>query len=473
MHIKGLKATSVQGMFRRAWSSYPIEYMVLILVAWAVPAIYTLTNTYFIGLMEMEAIAISEQYETVAVLLEILLEMFPIAVLALVAKNLADTTKVTSVVKSAFIMQLVITLVFMAFILMGTGFLVDSMNTPAEIKDRTVSFLQIKSLAIPFESLGLLFIISIKAMRRGWLAIFIAALGVIVNFSLDAVMISNFSFSLRLGLTGSAWDYVISKIIIFMVAGAVFFYIVRSKPDLHFDREDAGMIFRIGKFAGMESAVRNAGYILGMLIVLNTLGTEEYGGYGVAMTILWLIFLIPVLALGEATNVAVGNEYGRKNLRGMKDVQLVSLAIMGTYMALVIIAGNFIWQPISQFFNHNEGIVKYSVMTFQCLALPYLFFTIGTAMRSLLIGTGKTNYFLIPSAIVNLGIYVPFGMLVKMNVYVPSFADVMTVSFFVFAIDLVLVSLLVRRHYRSLGLELGAMSGDLLVDGAAISKSST
>ncbi len=428
--------------------------MGLILIAWAVPAIYTLTNTYFIGRMEMEAIAISEQYETVGVLLEILLEMFPLAVLALVARNLTDTTKVTRVVKSAALMQLTVTLTFMIFIMAGTGILVDSINTPEEIRERTISFLQIKALAIPFEALGLLFILAIKTMRRGWLAIGIAAMGVVLNFTLDAIMISDFSFSLRLGLTGSAWDYVISKIVIFIIASLIFFNIVRSRPNVEFDRGEASAIFRIGKFAGMESAVRNAGYIMGMLIVLNTLGTAEYGGYGVAMTILWLIFLIPVLALGEATNIAIGNEYGKRDLGGMKNVQMVSLIIMGSYMAVVIVAGLFIWQPLSQFFNQSPSIVEYSVLTFQYLAIPYLFFTLGTAMRSLLIGTGKTSYYLIPSAVVNLGIYIPLGILVKGSIYAPTFAEVMGISFFVFAIDLVIVTALVRKHYRNLEEEL-------------------
>lgn len=444
---------------RAAWSSYPKGFIGLILIAWVIPAVYTLTNTYFIGLMEMEAIAISEQYETVGVLLEILLEMFPIAVLALVAKNLTDTTKVTSVVKSALLMQLVITLAFMLFIIFGTGLLVESINTPAEIRERSISFLQIKALAIPFESLGLLFIISIKAMRKGVIAIGIAALGVLINFSLDAVMISNYSFSLHLGLTGSAWDYVISKVIIFIVAGALFLNLVRSKPNVQFDKKEAATIFRIGKFAGLESAVRNAGYIMGMLIVLNTLGPEEYGGYGVAMTIMWLIFLIPVLAVGEATNVAIGNEYGKGSLKGMKYVQLMSLLIMSTYMLLVIIAGIFIWQPLSQYFNQNASIVEYSTLTFQYLAIPYLFYTIGTAMRSLLVGTGKTSYYLIPSAVVNLAIYIPLGVLVKASIYVPSFSEVMTISFFVFAFDLVIVTLLVLKHYKNLETELMEKSG--------------
>jgi Na+-driven multidrug efflux pump len=460
-----VELNAVRRRLSSAWLSYPKDFMVLILLAWGIPAIYTLANTFYIGRMQMESIAISEQYENVGVILEILLEMFPIAVLALVARHMTDMAKVTKVVKSAFVMQLVITLAFMAVILAGTGLFVEAINTPAEIQDRTIAFLRVKALAMPFEALGLLFIIAIKAMRRGKLALGIAGAGVLLNFTLDSLFISNFSFSLKLGLMGSAWDYVTSKVVIFVVAGIAFFLTVKARPDLRFERKEVGEVFRIGKFSGLESAVRNAGYILGMLVVLNTLGTAEYGGYGIAMTIMWLIFLIPVLALGEATNVAIGNEYGKRNLAGMKDVQFVSLVLMGGYMVVVMIIGIFVWEPLSFFFNQYASNVEYSVKTFQYLAIPYIFFAIGSAMRSLLIGTGNTRVYLIPSAVVNLGIYIPLGLLVKASIYTPSFVELMVISFVVFATDLVIVTLLVIREYRKLEREL-PLKTDIAVQAA-------
>jgi len=441
-----------------AWPKYPTDFMGLILIAWVIPAIYTLANTFFIGRMEMEAIAISEQYETVAVTLEVLLEMFPLAVLALVARDLAQPDKVVRVVRSAVLMQLAITLAFLVAILVGVGYFVGAINTPPEIRQRTEAFLATKSLAIPFEALGLLFIISIKAMRKGALAVGIAAFGVVMNFILDAFLISDFAFSLRLGLIGSAWGYVATKVAVCSVGASAFYMTVRTKPEARLDREEAGAIVRIGKYTGLESAVRNAGYVLGVLIVLNTLGPAEYGGYGVAMAIMWLIFLIPVLALGEATNVAIGNEYGKRSLRGIKDVQFVSLLLAGSYMVVVMLLGILVWEPLSWFFNKNPAIVAYSTSTFRFLAVPYIFFALGNVLRSLFIGTGKTFYFLIPSTVVNLGLYIPLGILVKAGAFAPSFDQLMLISIAVFSSDLLIVSTLVRRQYRELRDELAPAS---------------
>ncbi len=452
--------------FRTAWPKYPKDFMGLILIAWVIPALYALANTFFIGRMEMEAIAISEQYETVGVTLEVLLEMFPLAVLALVARDLTQPDKVIRVVRSAVLIQLAITFAFMSVILAGVGYFVAAINTPPEIRLRTEAFLATKSLAIPFEALGLLFIISIKAMRKGALAVGIAAFGVAMNFVLDVFLISNFWFSFRLGLMGSAWGYVATKVAVCIVGAGGFYATVRARPEAKLDREETRAIFRIGKYTGLESAVRNAGYILGVLIVLNTLGAAEYGGYGVAMAIMWLIFLIPVLALGEATNVAIGNEYGKRSLQGIKDVQFVSLVLAGGYMMVVMLLGTFVWEPLSWFFNTNPTIVAYSTATFRFLAVPYIFFSIGNVLRSLFIGTGKTFYFLIPSTAVNLGLYIPLGILVKAGAFAPTFEQLMLISIAVFSSDLLIVSTLVRRQYRELRDELASVSPK--VDGLPI-----
>jgi len=167
-----------------------------------------------------------------------------------------------------------------------------------------------------------------------------------------------------------------------------------------------------------------------------------------------MIFLIPVLALTEATNVAIGNEYGRKDLERMRNVQIVSLLILGIYMIAVAVLGCLIWYDLSSFFNKNQEIVDYSVATFYYLIIPYIMFALSSGLKSLFIGTGNTRYYLVPSTVVNLGIYIPIGIAVKMGYYLPSFDEIMTISFLVFAFDFVISAIMVRIHYRKLVREL-------------------
>lgn len=68
----------------------------------------------------------------------------------------------------------------------------------------------------------------------------------------------------------------------------------------------------------------------------------------------------------------------------------VSVSLMGLYMGVAMIAGVFLWESLSSFFNDSSEIVHYSTATFRYLAIPYFFFALGTGLRSLFIGTGKT-----------------------------------------------------------------------------------
>jgi Na+-driven multidrug efflux pump len=139
----------------------------------------------------------------------------------------------------------------------------------------------------------------------------------------------------------------------------------------------------------------------------------------------------------------------------MKDVHLVSFILMVGYMILVIIIGAFAWEPISTVFNKNQEIAHFSVLTFQYLAIPYVFFAASSCLKSLFIGTGRTGYYLIPSMVVNLGIYIPVGLMVKLDIWTPKFIEIMQVSIFVFAIDMILSFILVRRLYKRIEIEIG------------------
>ena len=62
--------------------------------------------------------------------------------------------------------------------------------------------------------------------------------------------------------------------------------------------ENTKNIFPIGKWSGLESAVRNLGYIMGVVSVVNIIGgtnPDAIGGYNTAMWVMWAIILIPIL----------------------------------------------------------------------------------------------------------------------------------------------------------------------------------
>ncbi len=439
-----------------ALGNYPWPYMFLIFLAWALPAFYGLTNRYFIGFMNYESIVVDQSYEAMEVSFEVLLEMFPIAMLALVARHFTSKKKVSEILFTAVIMQVVITILFVILVMAFADNFIDWINTPEGAQDLAMKYFRVRTIALPFQTISLLFIITVKALRRGKLAVLLAFIGVVINFSLDAVFISDYSFSFKLGLMGSAYDFIAANILLFLISGAVVYWILRKDLKFSFSQKYFMEIFKIGKWTGLESFVRNLGYIIGVISVVNYIGRyeeEAIGGYNTAIWVLWAIVLIPVLAWTEATQIAIGNAYGKKNLRLMKDTQIISTILMGLYMISWIFIGMVAWGPISEWLNQGmkEDVVKYSIISFNFLIFPYILFAIGSGLRTFFIGTGKPFVIFLSSAIVNLLIYVPLGFIVKYDVLNVSYRDFLIITNVVFVLDLIIVALCLWKFgYRKL-----------------------
>ena len=90
-------------------------------------------------------------------------------------------------------------------------------------------------------------------------------------------------------------------------------------------------------------------------------------------------------------------------------------------------------------------MVEYSTATFWWLIVPYCLFALVDVLKSVFFGTGKTKYTVYISAFCNFVLIIPFWILVKLGLLVASFDNVVALFAVVFAIDLVLAFVLVRR----------------------------
>ncbi|MBM4248269.1 MAG: hypothetical protein FJ149_02325 [Euryarchaeota archaeon] len=429
---------------------YPWSFMGFMVLVFLVPKFYDLANVYWIGKIGFEALAITEQYEFLGVSIEVINEMIPFGILALVARNWRDRDTILRILKSGLVLQLAFSMAFMLLVLGFLAQFVNTIGTPPEIVETTRVYLGLKGLALPFEALSYLLLMGIKSMRKGKEALHIVIFSVILNMMLDLFLISDRGFSLHLGIRGVAIGYVISKVALTAVSLAYLGKILGIDWRSFIGRIDfKGMvrpIFRIGGWTGADSLTRNLGYI-GTLMVLNLIGTNEFGGYGLVMWVMWTL-LIPVLALAEGTSVAVGNLYGEKKYDGMKKVILTSILFSTLIMVGIGLIGIVAWAPISRFFNPNPDLTGFSIAAFEWLMIPYVLFAIGSCIKSLFFGTGETRYILYISLVANVGIIVPFVLLVRAGYIAATFENVMAQFFIVFVEDLVVTALFANRLFK-------------------------
>jgi Na+-driven multidrug efflux pump len=447
MVTKAESTSSIKDRLAATFKPYQWGFIGFLIVAALIPKLYELSNTFWIGHISYEALAITEQYEFLGVTIEIVNETIPFGVLALVAQNYTNKERVISILKSGLILQLIFSSALTAIVVLFKPQFVSTIGTPAEIVTLTQNYLVLKAIALPFESIALLLLISIKSMRKGKDVLYLVLFSVILNMILDLFLISNTNVSLNLGVEGAAIGYVISKIALFLITVGFTIKILGIKPtslSLHNWNATARSVFSIGGWTGLDSLVRNIGYILVPLNVLNIIGANQYGGYGLAMTVMWTL-IIPVLAITEGTNVVIGNYYGEHKHTNITKVILTSLFLIAIAMTAIAVGGAFFWNSLSAFFNQNPIMVQYSTATFWWLIIPYFLFGLGMILKSVFYGTGKTRYLFYISAFSNFVLIFPFWILAKLNLVTASFDNVMALFVIVFAADLTITYLIVRK----------------------------
>ncbi len=444
-------SSSIKNRLTAIFKPYQWSFIGFLILASLIPKIYDLSNTFWIGHISYEALAITEQYEFLGVTIEIVNETIPFGVLALVAQNYRNKEKVISILKSGLVLQLFFSLVLMSIVVLFTPQFVSTIGTPAEIVSLTQQYLFLHALALPFDAAIVLLLISIKCMRRGRDVLYLQIFSVGLNVVLDLFLISNTSVSLHLGVQGAAISYVASQIATFFVISGFTIRILGIKrPSLSLPKWNTitRSIFSIGGWTGLDSLVRNIGYIMVPLNVLNVIGANQYGGYELAMTVMWTA-IIPVLAITEGTEVVVGNFYGEGNHKNIKKIILTSLVLVSIIMAVIAVGGAFFWNSLSNFFNQNPLMVHYSTATFWWMIIPYFIFALDMVLKSVFYGTGKTRNIFYISALVNFVLIIPFWILAKLNIIVASFDNTMALFVIVFATDLVIAVFLAARVLRT------------------------
>lgn len=391
--------------------------------AMLVPKIYEMNRVWLVGAMDMSALAIVEQYKFIELIVEILNESFPIAILSLISQN-PSRKEALSLLKTAAVFVASFSFLLMLGIWFGASYLVDSIGSTPSISNVTREYLRIRGVGLIFEVLFLVAFMGLKARQEGRNCLGIMVIGCFASIVVDNFLYGTNRFSIGLGVVGVAIGYVFFKFILFCFAWiallksykSTFHSFCRLRWSFH------RKIFKISKYSGLDSLVRNGFYIL-ILTILNSLGTLEYGGYGLAMSLIWC-GLIPVLALGEYTSVSLGGVYSGNEREQITIVLRSSFIVLaGLLMGLVV--GGFFWDQIASMFNDHHEIVSYSEKAYQFLLIPYVCFSCGLIVKSVFIGTGNVKYIFLSSLVVAAAVSLPGIVCYRGGLWSPHFEDIM------------------------------------------------
>ena len=169
--------------------------------------------------------------------------------------------------------------------------------------------------------------------------------------------------------------------------------------------------------------------------IVNTIGSEEIGGYYVAVQILWSFMLVPVLALADSAKALVANV--SDDIQRVRTLWYASMLITAGMM-LVWIALTPLFPSFAGALSSDEETVSWAVTAFAILFVPYVLLSFNVVSDSVFYGVGKTKYLAYQSLLTNGSVYLAAFVLYVSGIWEVSFEGVMAL----FAIGIVVDSIL-------------------------------
>jgi Na+-driven multidrug efflux pump len=291
--------------------------------------------------------------------------------------------------------------------------LIAFMGQDPALIDNTVTYVRLETLAALFATLWrFLFLVLVTLKKDGYMYL-ILAVQTALSVLLDVVLVSNLSVSAKLGVNGIACTNIIVNGTIFVIAIVLLHcekIPVFAKEKLRF-----GWLkewFRVGKFSGLESLLRNAVFMLMVVRMVNLVA--EQGNYWLANSFIWNWLLLPALALADLVKKEIGES--KENIR----TKTFGYLVLTSIFVAVWLLGIPLWKPFLQYvMNVTEYETVYNIVLVQTGF--YITFLFNSCIcDSTFYGLGKTNYMLIQSLCIDGAYYGFMFILYITGVFVPT-----------------------------------------------------
>ncbi len=311
-----------------------------------------------------------------------------------------DMSGVRRSVATGAVISVIFAALLTAVCVLGSGWILELMNTPDEIITDAYLYLVVICWGIPTTMLYNYLSSIMRALGNSKIPLVFLLIASLLNIVLDFVCILVF----KMGAMGAAVATVISQAISGILC---FFYIALFFPTLHLKKEDWKLDWgftcahlKLGIPMGAQMAVIASGAIA-VQASLNGFGTEAVAGFTASIRIEQIVSQI-MLSLGMTLATFVGQNYGAQNLKRIKKgvsvtcILMAFLAVVGA--ALIIIFGRYLTLIFIDAKEKNvESVIRYAR---EFMTVAACFFPAMGAIfifRNTLQGIGQTGIVLVGS----------------------------------------------------------------------------
>ena len=307
-----------------------------------------------------------------------------------------------------------VTFLVISFALGGTGLLLSRhimilLNTPADVLDMAVEYLNIYFLGLPFLFMYNILSSMFNALGKSRIPLYFMIFSSLFNIWLDIVLITRF----HMGVAGAAWATLIAHGISAVLSFLVFMILLNKLNCGHtkpFDREELSAMTRIA----LPSILQQSTVSIGMMLVqsvVNGFGSQALAGFSAGMRVESMC-IVPMQALGNAVSSFTAQNIGAQKKERVPSGYRSSVRLVILYAVIICVILELFHEPVIRFFLGEDGTAKALQTGSDYLVfMGWFFCLIGFKMTvdGVLRGAGDMKMFTIAN-LVNLSIRVALSM---------------------------------------------------------------
>jgi len=270
----------------------------------------------------------------------------------------------------------------------GSGPMMDLLNTPMDIRDMSVQYLQIIFIGI----MGGAFFNIISGILRGMgdsvYPLFFLLVASILNIFLDLLFVTQF----QMGVAGVAWATIISQfisaILCYMRLSSMKSVLDLNRDTLRLDRKLAAKLGRLGMPAGITQVIFSLSSIV-VQSLTNSLGTQVIAASIVVMRVDGFA-MMPNFTFGMAATTFVGQNIGARKMdrvhQGTRDALKIGFGTSILLTLCLLLFGS----NLMHMFTDTESLVALGVRGLRILAAGYIVFAGTQILMGVMRGAGDT-----------------------------------------------------------------------------------
>lgn len=398
----------------KALKSVNYRLLLAIFATMLLPTLYQTVRIYFLGDMPNDwGVNIASQLSWVNLFYEVVQEALILPLFFLLGKSLQNKEEFSNKVRTGIFVTAIIYATVSIIIIFCAKPLVLFMAQDSIIVDATVTYVRLETVATLFSTVWRFMMLVLVTLKKDKYLYIVLGAQMFLSVIFDTFLISNLSFSAKMGVNGVAVTNIIVNALILTIA----FFLLKREHIAVFSKEKWNFHwlkewFKVGKFSGLESLLRNLVFMIMVVRMVNIVA--EQGNYWIANNFIWQWLLLPGLALADLVKKEVGEN--RENIRN-KTFGYILLVSVFAVLWLISIP---LWKPFLQHIMNVSDYAKVFKIALIQTGFYMTFLFNSCIFDSTFYGLGKTNYMLIQSLCIDGLYYGAMFALYLTGIFVPS-----------------------------------------------------